>query len=141
MNQLSAQVVISAVVVYLLQLAKKSSLVPWLNKETAQLNRAVAVGASLFSSVGIHFTYSTAAGVLTITGLTLSGIGQFLWHWLTAFVSQQLIFQTAVNKGVPPELVSALAEWAKTQQGLPSARDLDAAAEQKAFVATGGTES
>ena len=31
MNQLSAQVVIGAVIVWLLQLAKKSSLVPWIS--------------------------------------------------------------------------------------------------------------
>jgi hypothetical protein len=125
MNQLSAQVVISAVVVWALQLAKKSPLVPWLNTETAKLNRMVAVAASLFSSVGIHFTYSVTQGVLTITGLTLAGVGAFFWHWLTSFVSQQLIFQTAVNKtpALPAGLLTALAEWTKAQQGLPSAKD------------------
>jgi hypothetical protein len=145
MNQLSAQVVISAVVVWLLQAAKKSKLVPWLTAETGQLNRLVAVVASLCSSVGIHFTFSVAAGTLIVTGLTLAGIGQFAWHWVTAFVSQQLIFQTAVNKPagtVSPELTTALSEWAKSQQGLLSAKDLNTTATEAALrVGVGGEKS
>lgn len=115
MNQLSAQVVISAVVVYLIQLAKKSARIPWISTETSKLNRLIAVLASLFSSVGIHFSFNAAAGTLVITGLTLAGILGFAWHWLTAFVSQQLIFQTAVQKPLNPEdittaIVNAIAK-------------------------------
>lgn len=97
MNQLSAQVVVSAVVVYLLQLAKKSQLVPWMTAETGTINRVVAVLAALCSSLGIHFSFNAAAGTLLIAGLSIANVGGFAWHWLTAFVSQQLIFQTAVQ--------------------------------------------
>lgn len=104
MNQLSAQVVVSAVVVYLLQLAKKSQLIPWMTAETGTINRVVAVLAALCSSLGIHFSFNAAAGTLVIAGLSLAAVGGFAWHWLTAFVSQQLIFQTAVQ---PKQLSAA----------------------------------
>jgi hypothetical protein len=129
MNPLSAQVVISAVVVYLLQLAKKSRLIPWLTMETGRLNRVVAVIASLLSAVGIHFTYNRSQGVLVISGLTLVGIATFAWRWLVSFVSQQLIFQTAVQKpAVTPEQISA-----GIQQAIGGLR-----AQEQAATAAGG---
>jgi hypothetical protein len=103
-NQLSAQVVVSAVIVYVLQLAKKSPLVPWMTCETDTINRVVAVLAALCSSLGIHFSFNAAAGTLVIAGLSLANIGGFAWHWLTAFVSQQLIFQGTVR---PKQLSTA----------------------------------
>ena len=106
MNQLSAQVVISAVVVWLIQLAKKSQRIPWISAETSKLNRLIAVLTSCCSAVGIHISFSAAAGTLVITGLTLTGVLTFFWHWLTAFVSQQLIFQTAVQKQLSPDDVT-----------------------------------
>ena len=109
---------------------------PWVTNQTAALNRAIAVIASLFSALGIHFSFSATQGVLTITGLTIAGIAGFVWHWLVSFVSQQLIFQTAVNKTpvIPPELATALSEWVKVQAGLPSSKDLDQAVAEKSIA-------
>lgn len=38
----------------------------------------------------------------------------------------------AAKPELPPELTSAVNEWAKAQQGLPSARDLDVAGDNQA---------
>lgn len=135
MNQLPYQVVLSALMVWLLQFMKKSSLVPWLSAETPKLNRAAAVVTSLGTALGIHITFSADQGVLMITGLTLAGIGHFAWQWLVSFVSQQVLFQATVKAPtIPPELLSALTEWVKQQQGLPSSRDLDQVTTEKSFA-------
>ena len=104
----ASQFVVSAIIVYLLQLVKKWKAVPWIAADTVKVNRWIAVAASFLAAIGIHTTFNSEAGVLTITGLTLTSIVTFAWTWVRGFVMQELTYQMTANRlpmngnGAPP---------------------------------------
>lgn len=94
MDSLS-QVTVSAAVVYVIELLKRSQRVPWITTQTRRINRAVSLVLSAATAVGItvHFDH----GVLTVAGLTLGSILTFAFTWAKSFVLQELVYQTAAN--------------------------------------------
>lgn len=51
---LSDQLALSGIFVWLMQLAKKSRLVPWIHQYSYTLNRVIGIGFAVVSSLGIH---------------------------------------------------------------------------------------
>ena len=92
-SQLSLAYVTSSVMEWL----KHQGWFPLMDKETANLNRLVAVVASFLVAVGIHFSFDTSAGVLTITGLTAGNIVHGLLAWVQQFAFQQGAFKLLVK--------------------------------------------
>jgi hypothetical protein len=88
MNEFSSQLALAAVSSMILQWVKNSAWFPWINKNTAGLNRAVAIVISGIGAAGIHMHYDTAAGSLTLTGLTKESIVRNGWTWFTQFAFQ-----------------------------------------------------
>ncbi len=85
MDIISSQVTAAAVVSFLIAFLKKQSWFPWLTTETSKLNRFVAIVLSGAASVGIHTSFNHQTGVLIISGLTLTSVLAFAWHWITQF--------------------------------------------------------
>lgn len=90
---LSNQVALSSVVVWLLQWAKKSALVPVFSEDTARrIQIAVGALAALVATLGIGYAFDYEAGTLTITGLSTATIVPALIDSGKAFIYQQLIY-------------------------------------------------
>lgn len=85
---------------------KKTALVPFINKNSWWINRSLAIVLATISAVGINYSYSYSPDgvfVLTLRGLTLSGIWSGLLQWLVAYGSQQLPYhltRTSEDKSI-----------------------------------------
>lgn len=106
-EELLSQLTSSAVVIYAIELVKRSHWFPWLTAETRTLNRVAAVIGSLIAAVGIHYSYDASAGALVITGLTTWGVAHGIWHWAQQYAITQLAYDAAIDnkfkpKGTPP---------------------------------------
>ena len=82
-----------------LEIAKRSQLVPWLTAESETLNRWAARIVSLVAALGVHFTFDSAAGSLTITGLTLIGLRDSALE----YARQRMLTSIAYSKFVKPQ--------------------------------------
>ena len=79
----------------LIQWLKGQSWFPFCNDDTAALNRATSMVMSVVAAIGLHLTFDSTAGVLTVTGLTLTNMLHAAW----ASVQQYAITQAAY-KGI-----------------------------------------
>jgi len=99
-NILGTQFTLSAVVVWLIEKLKASKAMPFINTETAKLNRLLSIVLAFLSALGIQYSYAfnhqTGTLILTINGLLLANILHFAWTWLQNFVMQQAIFKTRI---------------------------------------------
>lgn len=87
-----SQVTAAVVTVWVLEIAKR---IPWLpiTKDSAKLNRIIAVLASGATAFGLHATYSGPGRALTIYLPTLQAA---LWggaHWIRSFVFQESAYK------------------------------------------------
>lgn len=87
--------VTSAVVVWLIQKAKESSL-PWLRHVSTDnpglIRILAAVGATL-TAAGLAWTWDASQHTLTITGLTFENAVMFLWLTAKQYVEQYLVYK------------------------------------------------
>jgi len=91
----------SAVVVFVLQILKKWQKIPWINQESAKLNRVLAVVLSGISALGVTWVFTPAVNgghVITITIPSLVAIVGAAWIWLKSFAIQEWIYQSSVTK-------------------------------------------
>lgn len=98
-NLVLNQVTSSAVVILLINKLKSSSWFPSITKGTDELNRVLAVLFAGLGAIGVHTSFDHAAGILTITGLTTTGILTGLWHWVTSYATQELAYQATKKAG------------------------------------------
>lgn len=92
------QLTVSAVIVFGLQILKKSEWFPWITHQTDKTNRLLAVGLAGLAAIGIHFSFDTVAGVLTISGLKLGTILNGGWAWLQSFATQEFVYRASAKK-------------------------------------------
>ena len=95
----------SAVVVWVLQMVKKSEKVPWITKETAKINRIVAVLLSGVAALGVTWVFAPAANgghTLSISIPSAVTLVSSAWLWLKSFAIQEWIYRSSVN-GTPAE--------------------------------------
>ena len=85
----------------LMEWLKKQSWFPFATVDNARLNRAFAMALAFATAVGLHFTFDSEAGVLTITGLTLANILHTGWAWIQQYALQQAAFRGLIKNGVP----------------------------------------
>jgi hypothetical protein len=78
--------------------AKNSKIVPWLTAESDTLNKWVARVVALVAAVGVHFTFDSTAGVLTITGLTLVGLRDSGLEYARQLMLQSIAYQKFIKK-------------------------------------------
>lgn len=95
---------IGAVTVAALQWLKASPYFPWITAGKTNLLRALSAMAAAGAAVGIGYTWNAQDHALTITGLTLTGIGIAFWAWLKQFAVQEFMY-----RATRPSSASALA--------------------------------
>ena len=84
---------IGAVTVAALQWLKSSSWFPWIQAGQTKLLRALSALAAAATAVGIGYTWNANDHSLTITGLTITGIGIAFWAWLKQFAVQEFMYR------------------------------------------------
>ena len=82
---LANQIGASALIVYLMQLVKSWSKVPWITTETEKVNRIASILLSGLAAIGIHAHYDGVAQTLTFTGVGLTAILTGLWNWAVSY--------------------------------------------------------
>lgn len=90
----------SAVVVWLLQIIKKSEKIPWITKETAKINRIVAVLLSGVAALGVTWTFTPTANGGHLFSAAIPSTVTLLssgWLWLKSFAIQEWIYRSSVN--------------------------------------------
>ncbi len=109
-NDFMSTVTASTLAVSIIQWAKESKLVPFVNAHSAGLNRFLGWAIAFFSGAGIHYTFNGDAGVLTVTGLSAGVIIHTATITCKQYAAQWLIYRgivkgpaadvTAVKEGV-----------------------------------------
>jgi hypothetical protein len=101
---LTEQITLAAITTYAFQLLKKSRWFPWLTVETQKLNYIFGVVVAFGASIGVVATFDHTAGVLTVTGLTLAGLGHGLARFVQQWVFQQIGYKTLIAPPMPGQL-------------------------------------
>ena len=102
----TTQITASALVVYGIELMKKTSWLPWITRTSDNVNRTVSTLLAAATALGIHSTFDASRGTLVITGLTMASLLHFGLDWLRSFVFQQMIYKGVIK----PQATSAKAE-------------------------------
>jgi hypothetical protein len=92
------QITAGALSVFIIQKLKGWSALPWISHWTPMVNRAVAIGSSFLTAVGIHMAYSSVDHTLLISGLTLPGVLGMAWVWTKQFALQEYVYQSSANR-------------------------------------------
>lgn len=96
----------SAIVVWLMQIIKKSKWLKFVEEGKPILNRIVSVGAAIASSLGLSYSWNAQTHTFAIAGISLAGMAVAAWHCLNHFAMQEVIYQAALNKTPAPPLAA-----------------------------------
>ena len=77
------------IVAHIIEWAKNSQKIPWINKDTDKLNKAVSVLIAVLSGIGVHIAFDASAGSLTITGLALKSLLPAIYSAVKQYIAQQ----------------------------------------------------
>lgn len=102
---ITAHLTTGAVVVYLIEWAKRSRLMP-ITASTKSINRALNVVLAAAVALGINWTFDASAGTLVITGLTWPALAHAGWEFLKQLATQQILYDGVIA----PKLVKAEAQ-------------------------------
>lgn len=89
-------IVVALLATYLLQALKesRSGLASLIRPETARFFSAIM---ATIAAAGISASYSIEGGVLTVTGLTATGVAKFLWLATKQFAMQEFAFRVGIK--------------------------------------------
>ena len=87
----------AAAVPVLLELAKRSRMVPWLDAYTDHLNRAVAVILGALAASTISYSYDGAATRLVVDGLSIDSTAKMLASVATQLGLQEIVYRRFVK--------------------------------------------
>lgn len=93
----TTQITASAVVVYGVEMLKKSPWFPWIHRSSDAVNRTIAAAMAVATALGIHAKFDAEHGTLLITGLTLASVAHFAFDWLRSLVFQEMIYKGVVK--------------------------------------------
>lgn len=97
-NIVITQLTSSAVVVYVMQKLKSAKWFPFLQHGQAMVSRTVSIALAGITAIGISYSWNPATRGLLITIPTLTGLGLGLWHWLSQYCTNEILYQATVNK-------------------------------------------
>lgn len=106
MPETMSQITASALVVYVIEWAKGSKLVPFLNADSKGLARLFAAMGAALSTAGITGMFDAQAGRLVVEGLTYPAMMAAAWQFAGQFVIQQIIYDS-VGRKIPALTVEA----------------------------------
>lgn len=112
-NELVSTISASAMAVSIVQWAKNTKLIPFMDQHTAGMNRFVGWMAAFLSATGIHYQFNHDTGTLTLTGLTAAALAHTTWDTVKSYAFQWLVYRGVV-KG-PAADVAAVAGGTKAQ--------------------------
>lgn len=96
---LTSQLTAGYAMATLIEWLKKQAWFPFVAADNARLNRAFAMLASFIAAIGLHATFDSEAGVLTIVGLTLSNVLHTGWAWIQQYAIQQASYKGLIKNG------------------------------------------
>ena len=100
MDSTISQLTASAIIVWVIEKLKGASWFPVLTPQSSErFKQIIGAIAAALTAVGITYQYNPDLGVLTISGLTISSMAQFVWAWAQNFVSQQVLYHGVVKNG------------------------------------------
>lgn len=82
----------------LIEWLKRQAWFPFATTDNAKLNRAFAGVMAFATAIGLHFTFDSDAGVLTIAGLTVANIAHTAWAWVQQYALQQFMYKSVVKR-------------------------------------------
>jgi hypothetical protein len=91
-------VIVQAIAVMLIQWAKKSPKVAWLNQYSKTASRVIAFAVATISAAGITWQWNAAQGDFVIHGLVWATVQQGIWTYAAALVSNELIYMGIQTK-------------------------------------------
>jgi hypothetical protein len=103
---ISSQLAGAALMAYVLQWVKRSRLFPWVSEHTVGIQRALTAVTSLLAAIGIHYSFDSTAGVITITGIHAASIAAGLWEWAKQWAFQQGAADMIFTKTASRELAA-----------------------------------
>ncbi len=104
-SEIVSTITASAMAVSIVQWLKNTKLVPFMDQHTAGINRIVGWVFATISAFGLHYTYDSATGTLTLTGLTVAALSHSIWDVVKSYAFQKLIY-AGVIKG-PAQVAEA----------------------------------
>ena len=81
MEQIQTQVVLAAVLSYIVQKMKGSRYFPWITAETSKVNRTAAIILSGLATLGIHIVCSKVDHTCTVSWVDGMTVATGMWHW------------------------------------------------------------
>lgn len=116
-----SQIKVNGIVSTVIQAIKKmpGPLFSWISTRTPGVTRTVAAVAAVLTSAGIHWTFS--GSVLTVTGLTLTGIVTFLYGAGQNYLFQHAWFKLLFSSAPPETGTTLVAIPPAVAQGMMSA--------------------
>ena len=98
---ISSQLAVAYASASLLQWLKQQPWFPFMQLDSAKINRAFAVAVAFFTAIGIHWVsdFEATGGILTITisGLTGANIIHGLLAWVQQYGMQQASYKLLVK--------------------------------------------
>jgi hypothetical protein len=85
----------SAIVVWLIQWAKKCPWISWVTQDTPGRARAIAIVLAGIKTVGIQFTWNPDSRQAVFVIPTLAVAGGIALHWFSSFVLQEWMYHVA----------------------------------------------
>jgi hypothetical protein len=101
---LGHQIGIAAGVVWLLEFLKRSNWFPWLNQNSALVNRIVSIAVALIAAIGVTMNITgnlQLGGSITIAFPSLSAMLDAGSHFLAQLALQEGFYQQIVKRSSP----------------------------------------
>ena len=96
---LTSQLTAGYAVASLIEWLKGQKWFPFATADNAKLNRAFAMLTAFIAAVGLHTTFDSEAGVLTISGLTVVNVLHSVWAWVQQYAIQQAAYKGLIKNG------------------------------------------
>jgi len=94
-NVVITQITMGTLFAGVLAYLKAKAWIPWFNKHSATINHVFLLASSAGTAIGVHLVWDSAAGSLTITGLSLVTIAHGVWEWAKQWALQYLVQRNA----------------------------------------------
>jgi len=101
-----SQFILAYATTFILQWLKEKPWFPWISYETEKLNKLVSYTVAFLTGLGVYVVFDKAAGVLTISGLTLANLYHALTHMGGQLVLQQVAYRHIASPPLPGRMQS-----------------------------------
>lgn len=98
MDQSVVQVIVAYVASFVLEWLKKVPWFPVISEQSTKIWKVIVSAViAACSALAITYAWEPATGTLTLTGLTLSNIGNGLLAFLLSFIAQHIAYEKVIR--------------------------------------------